>query len=130
MSARTLRTRDVKSAMAGLRAGQRVALEVPPGSIEIAERLLTEALPSHVRGHIRVVGSEAVERAGCIELRTTRKGAKVGLYHSAEAGMETDPEYPYSTVCETHNTLVCHKTRRLAEQCLSDPAMWCDECRA
>lgn len=129
MIARTLRTRDPRAAVTGLRYGKRVTLEVPPGSVEHFEQALTEMLPPHVRTRIRVVGTEAVERDGCIELRTTRKGTQVGLYRSREAGMESDPEYPYSTVCEAHNTLVCHSTRKAAEQSLPHPEMWCDECR-
>lgn len=72
----------------------------------------------------------AAERAGCIEVRRSRAtGTLVGLYRSAEAGMEEDPETPYTTVCEEHNTLVCHATLKLARENLPDPRGWCDECR-
>lgn len=115
--------------MRGLRSGKLVLLEVAPAAVAAHEKALTEGLPPHVRARIRVRGTEAAERAGCIALRTTRKGVRVGLYLSAEGGLETDPEHPYSTVCEMHGTLVCHETRRSAERCLSHPDMWCDECR-
>lgn len=124
-----LRTRDPKRAIAGLRDGKRVTLEVAPGDVAAYEQVLTEGLPPHLRARIRVCGTEAVTRDGCIALRTTRGGIQVGLYRSAEAGMETDPEYPYSTVCESHGTLVSHETRRAADQGLSHPEMWCDQCR-
>lgn len=127
---RTLRTRDPRRALVGLlRYGKRVTLEVAPGAVAAVDQELTQRLPPHMRARIRVRGTEAAVRDGCIELRTTRKGTPVGLYRSAEAGMETDPDHPYSTVCEAHGSLVCHETRRSAEQCLSHPEMWCDECR-
>lgn len=74
--------------------------------------------------------AEVARRDGCLELRTSRAtGTLVGLYRSAEAGMETDPETPYTTVCEEHHTLVCHSTLALARENLPDPRGWCDECR-
>jgi hypothetical protein len=114
--------------MAALRAGKRVVLEVAPAAVAAFEQALTESLPPDVRERIRLRGTEAVERSGCITLRTTRKGVQVGLYRSAES-FESDPELPYTTVCETHSTLVSHETRRAAEQSLSHPEMWCDDCR-
>jgi len=72
----------------------------------------------------------ADERAGCVEIRRSRlTGTLVGLYRSAEAGMEADPEWPWTTVCEAHHTLVSHATRKLARENLPDPCGWCDECR-
>ena len=71
----------------------------------------------------------AAQRAGCLIYRKARStGTYVGLYRSAEAGMEDDPELPWSTVCEEHHTLVCHPTRKLAESHLSNPEGWCEEC--
>lgn len=127
--ARTFRTSDPQRALAGLRAGKRVRLDVPRNQADEVRALFAEKLPAHVLTRIRIVGSEATERAGCLELRTTRKGVRVGLYRSLEGGMESDPSVPYTTVCETHSTLVCHETRRAAEQLLSHPESWCDQCR-
>lgn len=129
MTARTLRTTDPRRALAGLRAGKRVRLDVPRDKVDEVRALFAEKLPAHVVERIRIVGSEVFERAGCLELRTTRKGVPVGLYRSLEAGIESDPEYPYTTVCEAHNTCVCHETRRAAEQSLAYPESWCDQCR-
>ncbi len=67
---------------------------------------------------------------GCVEQRKCRKtGLLVGLYQSAQAGMEDDPEQPWSTVCEEHGNLVCHATLTLARQALSHPE-WCEDCQA
>lgn len=125
----TMRTSDPKRALAGLRAGKRVRLDVPRDKVDEVRALFAEKLPAHVVARIRIVGSEATERAGCLTLRTTRKGIRVGLYRSLEGGMESDPSVPYTTACETHSTLVCHETRRSAEQALSHPESWCDQCR-
>lgn len=68
-------------------------------------------------------------RAGCVELRRTRSGRQVGLYKSAEAGIETDPTHPWATVCEDHHGVVCHPTRQIAEIALSQPEEWCPTCQ-
>lgn len=124
-----LRTTDPKRALAGLRAGRRVRLDVPRNAVDEVRALFAEKLPAHVLARLNVRGSEVPERSGCLALRTTRKGVPVGLYRSREAGIESDPDYPYTTVCEAHNTCVCHETRRSAEQALSHPESWCDQCR-
>ena len=129
VTARTLRTTDPKRALAGLRAGKRVRLDVPRDQTDAIRTLFTEKLPAPVLALLDIRGSEVPERDGCLVLRTTRKGVPVGLYRSREAGIESDPEYPYTTVCEAHNTCVCHETRRAAEQSLAHPESWCDECR-
>ena len=129
MNQRTLRTSDPKRAANALRGGRRVRLDVPPAQVEAVRAIFAAHYPPAVVARLDVRGAEAAERSGCLKLRTTRKGVRVGLYRSLEAGMESDPDHPYSTVCEEHNTLVCHETRRSAEQCLSHPEMWCEECR-
>lgn len=53
----------------------------------------------------------------------------VGLYHSEQSGIESDPELPWSTVCEAHHTLVSHSTMAAARACRSG-SEFCDECRA
>lgn len=69
--------------------------------------------------------------AGCVTQRKCREtGTLVGLYHSDQSGMESDPELPWTTVCEKHNTLVSHTTLALAKMTLSHPTAFCDECRA
>ncbi len=68
--------------------------------------------------------------AGMVALRTARAtGTKVGLYRSVEAGIETDPECGWSTVCEEHHNLVCHSTRAHAEAAMPAPHDWCEECQ-
>lgn len=129
MTARTLRTSDPKRAADALRGGRRVRLDVPPAQVDAVRAIFAAHYPPAVIARLDVRGSEAAERAGCIALRTTRKGVRVGLYRSLEAGIESDPAHPYTTVCEDHNTCVCYETRRDAESCLSHPEMWCDQCR-
>jgi hypothetical protein len=68
--------------------------------------------------------------AGCVtQTRSHRTGTLVGLYHSVQAGIEDDPETPWTTVCEKHGSCVCHATMGYARQSLPDPTHWCDDCR-
>ena len=124
-----LRTSDPRRALAGLRAGRRVRLDVPRAQADEVRALFAEKLPAAVVARLTVRASEVPERSGCLVLRTTRRGVRVGLYRSLEAGIESDPATPYTTVCEDHNTCVCHGTRRSAEASLAYPESWCDQCR-
>lgn len=62
--------------------------------------------------------------------RARSTGVDVGLYASEQAGMESDPEWPWSTVCEAHHAIVCHATLALARRSVPWPEGWCEECRA
>ena len=67
--------------------------------------------------------------AGCVsQWRCRATGTRAGLYQSVQGGMECDPELPWTTVCEEHNTLVSHGTLAQARRC-RDPREWCDDCR-
>ena len=57
--------------------------------------------------------------------RKTRSGRRVYLDHG---GIETDPEWSWTTVCEDHGHLVSHRTRRTAMIHLSHPEEWCEVC--
>lgn len=72
--------------------------------------------------------AEVAERAGCVILRKTRGGVRVGLYRSADAGMECEPDEAWATVCEDHGSIATHRTRTLAEAWLSHPEEWCEDC--
>lgn len=122
-------TRDPTRAIRELRHGETVVLEVAPGDVAAYEKALDENIRGSARARIRVKGSEAAARAGCITLRTTRAGVQVGLYRAREAGLEDDPEAPYATVCEAHGAIVLHATRRDGERSLPYPEGWCDDCR-
>lgn len=126
---RPYRTSDPKRAATALRAGKRVRLDASAAQIPALRAIFAAHYPPAVVAMLDIRASEAAERSGCIALRTTRKGTRVGLYRSLEAGIESDPAHPYTTVCEDHSTCVCYETRRDAESCLSHPEMWCDECR-
>ncbi len=68
--------------------------------------------------------------AGIVAYRKARStGTRVGLYHAEEAGLDSDPDMPWVTVCEDHSSMITHGTRRLAEQALSHPEDWCEPCQ-
>ncbi len=52
-------------------------------------------------------------------------GTLIGLYKD---DFEADPELPWTTVCEEHNTLVSHPSKALALAAMSFPE-WCEECQ-
>lgn len=67
--------------------------------------------------------------AGCVtQFRSRATKTLVGIYHGEQSGMEGDPESPFVSVCEAHNTLVGHGSLRLA-RLFRDPTNWCDDCR-
>jgi hypothetical protein len=67
--------------------------------------------------------------AGAVECRRNRaSGAIITLYRADEAGMESDPDLPWCTVCEDHGAIVCHETRELARLAMTLPE-WCEECQ-
>jgi hypothetical protein len=91
-----------------------------------------ERLPPEKRARLvtTILDVEKKSRAGCVALRfgNRGKGPIVGVYRNAESGMESDPETPWSVVCESHNTIVCIETRSAAKS-ITDPAEFCDDCR-
>jgi hypothetical protein len=71
------------------------------------------------------------DNAGLILTRKNRiTGYYVSLYRSEDAGIESDPETPYTTVCEQHGTCVCHSTRKLAEGHMAGSFDWCGYCQS
>lgn len=68
--------------------------------------------------------------AGCVQQHHARSnGALVGVYQGDQAGLDTDNgTHPWSTVCEAHGTVICHRTLVLAKFHAVDPEGWCDEC--
>ncbi len=74
--------------------------------------------------------AEARTWAGYLSARISRQtGTLVAVLRSAEAGIESDPDLPYTTLCDDHSTLVCHRTRSAAEGFAAEPAVWCEPCR-
>lgn len=59
-----------------------------------------------------------------------RTKSLVGVYNVAQAGLSTDEDFPWSTVCELHDHLAGFKTLPLAKAAASDPDTFCDECKA
>jgi hypothetical protein len=88
-----------------------------PVAVLVAKRnMIRSALASH-------------EPGGRVEVRRARStGTLVGLYRNSESGMESDPDYPWSVVCEEHGCLVCVETRAGARSCMSSPHDWCPQC--
>lgn len=67
---------------------------------------------------------------GCVQQRRARStGLLVGVYQSAQSGIESDPDLPWVTVCEEHGSCVCHKTLADAKGWASVPEQWCEACR-
>ena len=100
------------------------------------DRIAVSLFLSRASERSRTALEKAVQRAlevegspGCCKLQKSREGTTVGLYRSAEAGIETDPEWPWATVCEPHGGVVCHRTRAEAEAALSHPKDWCPTCQ-
>ncbi len=85
------------------------------------------ASPSQ-RAALRVA---AAGEAGLLRRARSRKtGTTTAVYRAEEQGIESDPEFPYAVVCETHGTIVCVGTRRQAFDTAPDPTQFCDDCRA
>ena len=61
-----------------------------------------------------------------------RKNRKTGtiivMSRAEEHGMLPD-DGPWVTVCEDHNGIVHHPTRRLATDWMTDPVGWCPGCQ-
>lgn len=69
-------------------------------------------------------------RAGCVQLRRAREnGVMVGVYYGPDAGMDSDCNEPWSTVCEEHGHIVAHDSLRLALFHSSNPTGWCETCQ-
>jgi hypothetical protein len=64
---------------------------------------------------------------GCVTRRRSQQSKTiVAVYRNDQAGLDTDE--PWSTVCETHGTVIAHDTLKLALYHLADPEGWCEEC--
>lgn len=59
-----------------------------------------------------------------IERRCRATGTKVALVYNESA----DPSQPWETVCCEHGGVCSHETRTLAEDWLSHPDEWCEDC--
>lgn len=67
--------------------------------------------------------------AGLIDQRRNHKTKTlIGLYEAYEAGIDSDPNRPYITVCEDHGNLVSHETKQMALQWMAHP-VWCEPCQ-
>jgi len=70
------------------------------------------------------------KNAGAVECRRNRmSGTIITLYDGIAAGIESDPELRWCTVCEDHSTLTCHSSLSLARRHMAVPE-WCEECQA
>lgn len=68
--------------------------------------------------------------AGCVVQRRVRSTKTlVGVYHAEQAGIDSDPENPWVTVCEEHGSIVTHRTLAMAMSQLPDPSEFCEDCR-
>lgn len=108
-------------ARATLRKANRTITEwrkrgIPVDELVAKRDQLREAIASH-------------EPLGRVEARKARStGTLVGLYRSAEGGIESDPELPWSVVCEDHGGVLSMETRAMASTAMSQPDDWCPVC--
>lgn len=88
------------------------------------------ARPMMTRPNRAQLDQQEAARAGCVRLRVARATRTVvGVYRSDEAGWESDPDLPWTTVCEEHSALVCHSRRVDADRYAAHPDDWCEDCR-
>jgi hypothetical protein len=64
------------------------------------------------------------DEATLIRRRARATGTTVALVYNYSA----DPVQPWETICETHGGVCSHETRRIAEDWLSHPDEWCEDC--
>lgn len=69
------------------------------------------------------------EAAGLRHLTTVGGSGLVGIYRSAEAGLD-DEGMPWSTVCEIHAHVIGHTSFKLAHWHAPDVRSWCEGCMA
>lgn len=82
-----------------------------------------------VRTEVDVKQYEFNGLSGCVtQFRSRATRTLVGIYHGVQSGIESDPDYPWVSVCEEHHTCVCHATLANA-RLVRDPTDFCDDCR-
>ena len=60
--------------------------------------------------------------------RQTKTGITVA--RAVEVGFDSDNgDCEWYTICETHNQMTGHPTRKLADSHSADPCGWCEPCR-
>lgn len=64
---------------------------------------------------------------GCVIVRKVHStGTHVGIYFKT---FESDPEWPWTTVCEEHGGCINHHSLELARQWAPHPEDWCPTCK-
>ncbi len=67
-------------------------------------------------------------RAGFIESRINRiTKTEISLYDADKAGLESDPENPWATVCEAHGSIMMFASKSAARYHMAVPE-WCSTC--
>lgn len=61
--------------------------------------------------------------------RSRATATRVGVYNSAEAEIDTGDD-AWAVVCEDHGAIAAMPTRRMAEDHMGDPSLWCEDCRS
>lgn len=61
--------------------------------------------------------------------RNRRTGTLISVYDGIAADMDTTGGR-WQTLCEDHDTICSHVTRKLAEWHAAEPAGWCEGCQA
>lgn len=67
--------------------------------------------------------------AGCVlQQRVHETDTLIGLYHAKQAGIDSDPGWPWATVCEDHSQFATHSTLAFAKTWARTPLEWCEVC--
>jgi hypothetical protein len=62
-------------------------------------------------------------------VRNVATGSTIAVYDGRAADLDTDGGR-WQTVCETHSTIISHRTLALARSHAAAPADWCEGCDA
>ena len=67
--------------------------------------------------------------SGCVIQQKNRLTKfMVGVYHGEQAGMESDSNFPWVTVCEKHGSIVASASITNAKTAMTFPD-WCEDCQ-
>lgn len=56
-------------------------------------------------------------------------GTMVVVLRAADAGIDDDPDYPWATLCDDHDSVCLHRTLAVARDFAPTPDAWCQGCR-
>lgn len=67
--------------------------------------------------------------AGCVSRHRSRQtGTLIGIYNAEQAGLDSEGDANWYTLCEDHGESIAHRTLHLAKDFSAVPAEWCEAC--